>query len=701
MSPPHEIARLVKAVEEANRAYFNKEQGALISDDAYDALLDKLRAADPAHPLVNGEVVGARPEYDDGGKKVELPFCMGSLDKVKSGASPEEAAEVDRKLARWTHEYPGPYTISDKLDGVSALVVFDGIEPIKVYTRGDGRVGQDISHIVEHLRRVPIKPTKIGRTKSTGSSGMVSAVRGELVMSKENFAKYAASLPADQTAPSNARNTVSGAINSKHLHDRNCSRIAVTESRRKSKAAGVVNVIKRVDFVPYAVLYPCDMCHVDQMKYIEKELGCDRQGMVFYTECDVTELTSEKLTKRLEERRRKSSYDIDGLVVSSARLDKDQTNARERRLNPLNSFAFKSRTDDNVADTQVINVSWAVSKDGLIKPIVEFEPVNLSGVVIRKATGFNAEYVSKNCLGPGAVVRVTRSGDVIPHILEVLLPSRNETPQMPRGEERPGGYWTWTASGKDAILSSSSTPATSSSSSQTTHDPELGARLLTHFAEGVGIKGVSAGVVGKLYEGGIRTPRGLLFATKEQFSKVPGFATRSVDNLHSSIKAVLDRGILMMASNAFGRGFGAKKIQMVLDVFPDAVNDPPTRDQLAGLEGFHDITAKAFVSGLAAFRAFQEENEIPCVGAPKKKQSSPDSKDGPTVVFSGVRDADLEKQIVSLGGKVVGTVSKNTNFVIIPDGSSGEVNTGKTKKASDLGIPIVDLSAFRNRISQQ
>jgi len=126
-----------------------------ISDDAYDALLDKLRAADPAHPLVNGEVVGARPEYDDGGKKVELPFCMGSLDKVKSGASPEEAAEVDRKLARWTHEYPGPYTISDKLDGVSALVVFDGIEPIKVYTRGDGRVGQDISHIVEHLRRVP------------------------------------------------------------------------------------------------------------------------------------------------------------------------------------------------------------------------------------------------------------------------------------------------------------------------------------------------------------------------------------------------------------------------------------------------------------------------------------------------------------------------------------------------------------------
>ena len=342
----------------ANDAYYNETP--VLNDNEYDIVREYLAKKAPASEAL--QEIGAPIQ---GKNKVNLPFEMASMDKIK----PDTGA-----LKNWTAKYTGPYVLSCKLDGVSGLYVCDQEGKYKLYTRGNGLVGQDVSHLIKVLKLPTIQ------------KGM--AVRGEFILSKKTFSsKYKSEF-------ANARNLVSGIINRKSADEK----------------------ARDLDFVSYEVVMP-PMKPSDQMRTLQES------GFKTVLNKTVSELTNEFLSDLLLQWRKEYDYEIDGVIVTNDAIYERQHG------NPEHAFAFKMVISDQVAEAKVVDVVWEASKDGYLKPRVRIEPIHLGGVNIEYATGFNGKFIEENKIGIGAVIMMVRSGDVIPYIQSVSVPA--EKPKMP------------------------------------------------------------------------------------------------------------------------------------------------------------------------------------------------------------------------------------------------------------------------------
>jgi NAD-dependent DNA ligase len=358
----------------SNEAYHTK--GApLMSDIQYDLLKTHIEDNYPDNTAILQ--VGAPTKKN----KVKLPYNMPSMDKIK----PDKGS-----LMGWREKYRGPYVISCKLDGVSGLYDTTGTEP-KLYTRGDGIIGGDISHL--------IKPLKLAQ-----SSGTV--VRGEFIMTKAVFQeKYAEKF-------ANARNLVAGFVNSKTLD----------------------KTVYDVQFVCYEVLVP-QMTPSEQMVYLKS------LGHTVVQNTLVTELSQDYLMDTLTNWRAASPYEMDGIIVCDDHVHPRPPPGK----NPEYGFAFKMALDDQTATTVVQDVIWMASQDGYLKPRVRVTPVSIGGVTIEYATGFNAKFIEDNQVGTGAEVQLIRSGDVIPYIQAVTKPA-------PTGAKMPDIEYVWNGTHVDILV---------------------------------------------------------------------------------------------------------------------------------------------------------------------------------------------------------------------------------------------------------
>jgi len=348
---------LEEFIEFLDDSYYNENP--LLTDNEYDIVKEYKEKKFPSKDTVCK--IGAPIK---GKNKVTLPFEMASMDKIK----PDSGA-----LSAWTAKYKGPYLLSCKLDGVSGLYECNQKGEYKLYTRGDGCVGQNISHLIDALElpKIPI--------------GM--AVRGEFILSKSIFKeKYSAKF-------ANARNLVSGIVNSK-------------------EGAGA----KDLHFVAYEVIQPLvkpsqqmNMLKTAHFRVVQNELR--------------PLLSNESLSELLVNWRTSYEYDIDGVIVTN-----DDIHPRVSG-NPEYAFAFKMVLSDQLAEAKVVDVLWEASKDGYLKPRVRIEPIKLGGVTIEYATGFNGKFIEENKIGIGALIQMVRSGDVIPYIKSVTVPA--EKAKMP------------------------------------------------------------------------------------------------------------------------------------------------------------------------------------------------------------------------------------------------------------------------------
>ena len=356
----------------ANDAYYNTKKP-LLTDNEYDIVKEYAEKKYPDNETI--KQVGAPIEKN----KVTLPYNMPSMDKIK----PDTGA-----LLNWMGKYKGPYVLSCKLDGVSGMYTTDGDEP-KLYTRGDGIVGQDITHILRVLK-LPVTDKKL-------------VVRGEFILPKKVFDdKY-------KTKFANPRNLVSGIINSKTLDDKT----------------------KDLHFVAYEIIQPL-MKPSEQMTLL-KSLGYE---VVQNNTLDA--LTNESLSDLLIDWRTNYEYEIDGVIVTD-----DNMHARKDG-NPEYAFAFKMVISDQMAEAKVVDVLWNASKSGYLKPRVQIEPIKLGGVTIEYATGFNGSFIESNKIGVGAVIQIIRSGDVIPHIKSVTTPAEHA--------KMPDVKYHWTDTHVDIVL---------------------------------------------------------------------------------------------------------------------------------------------------------------------------------------------------------------------------------------------------------
>ena len=364
-------------MQDCNRAYYNNHSQPLLSDNEYDILKEYGEKTFHHHPLLKevGAPVGAVER-----NKVTLPYEMHSMDKIK----PDTGA-----LGGWMAKYRGPYVLSCKLDGVSGLYVMEK-GGAKLYTRGDGVVGQDITHLLRVLK-LPAIPVGV-------------AIRGEFIIPRRVFdEKYRGTF-------ANPRNLVSGVVNAKKVDE------------------------KAVDlhFVTYEVISP-ELIPSQQMRQLME------WGFSVVRHSTRGALTNEILSEVLMDWRAHYEYEIDGVIV----CDDSRVYSRVSG-NPEHAFAFKMVLSEQMAECKVVDVIWTPSKNGYLKPRVRIEPVALCGVTIEYATGFNGKFILENRIGVGAVIQMIRSGDVIPYIRGVVVPA--EVAKMPEV-----GY-EWTDTGVDVVL---------------------------------------------------------------------------------------------------------------------------------------------------------------------------------------------------------------------------------------------------------
>ena len=350
------IPSLEKILNLAAEKYYGEDEP-IISDQVYDILFEILLERDPKNKILDN--IGYKSSND----KIKLPYFMGSMNKIKTKDG----------VKTWISKYDimDEFVISDKLDGISALYSNN-----KLYTRGNGEYGRDISSLIKHLKICNIEKV---------------VLRGELIISKENF-------DTNRGVYTSSRSMVNGIVAYKGIHP----------------------LITILDFVVFEVIVP-ELAPFDQLEYI-KQFGfkVPKYNIVNYR--DIISWKSDDdnyLKNTLNKHKKTSKYDIDGIIITHNKL-------YSRTIgNPKNSMAFKSNDYGKV--TTVKDIVWTASKYGILIPRIRFDQIDL-GSMVEWCTGFSAKYIFNNCLGPGSKIRVILSGDVIPYIVEII---KSSYPKMP------------------------------------------------------------------------------------------------------------------------------------------------------------------------------------------------------------------------------------------------------------------------------
>jgi NAD-dependent DNA ligase len=579
-------AQLNKMLEDANYA-FHTIGAPIMSDSEYD-ILHEYVSSKFKKPEGCGAVCNVK-------NKVRLPYEMASMDKIK----PDTGA-----LVSWKTKYAGPYVISCKLDGVSGMYSTEGDVP-KLYTRGDGKVGQDISYLIPKLRLPKEK-------------GIV--IRGEFVIPKEVFVtKYAAEF-------ANPRNLVAGIVNRKTVDEK----------------------INDIRFVAYEVIKPDGLTTSAQMAKLAT-LDVD----VVQNET-LADITNESLSQVLQDWRKNYMFEIDGVIVAD-----DNIHPRGAG-NPDHAFAFKMVLSDQVAEAHVVDVLWSASKDGYLKPRVQIMPLKLGGVTIQFATGFNGSFIEENKIGVGAIIQIVRSGDVIPKILAVTTPA--EKAKMPDVD------YIWNDTHVDVMLADATGDATVLEKNITGffkgievdglgpknvekmikagHDsvPKILRMTKEDFLK---VEGFQEKTAQKLLEG-IRVAvdkmsLATLMAVSNKLGR--GFSTKRAEMILAEYPNVLAEGERNIAKLVAIKGIEKKSAQSFVDHIPEFLEFVKE----CGLESKLDVTDAG------------PENKIIV--------DTSHALYGKTVVFTGFRDKELEERLKGVGANVGASVSGKTFAVIAKESS--------------------------------
>jgi len=593
----------------------------IIDDNIYDNLRTILEKREPNHPYL--KEIGAPIDTDK--NAIELPYFMGSMDKIKADKG---------NLTKWSTEYTGPYVITDKLDGISALLV-NNDNVIKMYTRGDGTYGHDITHLIQYV--FDYQTLKKSMPNNT-------AIRGELIMSKTNFATI-------KDKFKNARNTVAGLVNARKNYS--------------------VDTAKLTTFIAYTVIKPV-LKQSDQLAFIKAH-----KIPVVYHSVE-KQITTESLTNLLTARKKQSEYDIDGIIVTND----SKTYENPSSGNPQFAFAFKMMTD--VANAEITNITWNPSMYGYLKPTIQIKPIELSGVTIKNVTGHNAKYISDNKLGKGSIITIVRSGDVIPYVVGVVKPSAK--PDMP------DIAYKWTDTNVDIIMTDMADE----------QQDAVVTKQIAHFLKTIGVKYAGEKFVDNLVANGYDDIFKVLDADEDDLTDIDGIGQTLVSKIYSNITSAFEEinlETLMSASLVFGRGLGSRKLKHIISAHPDVMTAKLTVGDILEIDGFDTISADQFIDNIDKFKQFfakLEKIERIDVGHLKGNVANVKASNklaDQKIVFTGVRNKELENMITNNGGSVATSVSKNTTIVIYKNDEKSKTSA-KYLTAVAKEIPVMTEQEF-------
>jgi DNA ligase (NAD+) len=597
----------------AKKAYYDGDP--IMCDDAFDYFERKLVKTNPEILLS----VGASERAG----KTKLPHPMGSLNQVHD----------QRELQLWLDKNSGNKIILEKIDGNSCLLEYKDGKFANSYSRGDGINGANNSR---HLIHTSI-PKFINSFTGT--------IRGELVIPKRNWLQVKELAESNSGKVfANSRNFIAGFLNSS-----------------RSLAA----IYPYIEFVAFDIYSD----HFNKENKFDNLATLMRAGFTVPKHKIVTVPTYSTLELEMQELIEDSLYELDGIVVENNEAKYRDLEIDLDDLNP--SYAVKIKPKSAGAVSTVTGVEWNVSKDGLLKPVVHFDPVSLTGVTITKASGYNARNVVDSGIGIGASVLITRRGDVIPCVEKVLVPAEVVLPANS----------TWDANNVELLANNEES------------NFDVTARKLEYFFSKLNVDHMGPANVLTLVNSGIDTPVKAIKASIKMYEQCIGAnGIKAYDILHNILRSVTPE-LLFAAFDSLGRGIGERKIRALLDVIPlnKFLSGDVTASEIVAIHGFEEKTAKLIIKNLPiALEQYKQVADIIAFETNTTPEVTGGVLSGEVICATGVRiKDDVLNKVIAAGGTVVDSLTSSVTILVAKDKSS---TSSKIEKARAKGVKIISLN---------
>lgn len=646
MDKKQRITELVAILDKAARVY-EQEDREIMSNFEYDALYDELRALEEE----TGFVLANSPTQHAGYEILsELPkerheSPMLSLDKTK-----------DREaLVSWTGEQES--ILSWKMDGLTVVLTYRDGELFKAVTRGNGEIGEVITNNARVFKNIPLRIAYKGEL----------VLRGEAVIRYSDFEQINAQIEKDEDRYKNPRNLCSGTV--RQLNNR-------------------ITAERNVYLFPFALISMDGAdgfaTREEQLNYL-RELGFDP---VEYKKVNRSNML--ETIQWFADHVATNDFPSDGLVLTYNDIAYGNSLGRTAKF-PRNAIAFKWK--DETRQTKLLEIEWSPSRTGLINPVAIFEPVELEGTTVSRASVHNLSVMEELQLGIGDEITVYKANMIIPQIAEDLTKSGNI--EIPKTCPVCGG-----PTEVRVLLEAKALYCT---------NPDCIAKkikLFSHFVsrDAMNLEGLSEMTIEKLIgRGFVKEPADLFKMDtpeiREEFVKMEGFGERSFEKLLAAARKAQTVSMPKFLYSLGIPGIGLANAKLICKAFGydmDAIRNA-TAESLTDIPGLGAVLAAnvtAYMADPENARMLNDLLKVVSFEAQEEVMESPIT--GKTFVITGAvshfpnRDA-VKDFIEERGGKVAGSVSAKTDYLINNDTASG---SSKNKKAKELGIPIISEDEF-------
>ena len=638
-----------------NKKYYENDEPE-IEDFEYDRLLHELIAIEEKYPET---VTADSPTHRVGGKAntqftpVEHIVPMESL---QDGFGEDDVLAFDQRVRS---VIPNPrYIVEPKIDGLSVSLEYENGLLVRGSTRGDGKVGEDVTANIRTIRNIPLK---------IDTDLPVLEVRGEVYMPREVFVALTTEqeLNGEKTFK-NPRNAAAGSLRQKNPK--------ITSKRKLDIFTFNIQRIEGKELTS----------HNESLDFI-KALGFNT--VPFYTSCNsIDEVLAE--IARIGEIRGTLPFDIDGAVIKVDDFSQREALGSTSKF-PKWALAYKYPPEEK--ETTLLDIEINVGRTGVLTPTGIFEPTLLAGTTVSRATLHNQDFIDDKgiCIGDRVIIR--KAGDIIPEVLCVVSHGENAVPyRIPDVCPSCGGKVT-REEGEAALRCCNP------------DCPNQLLRNLIHFCsrDAMDIEGMGTAVLETFVnEGMIKTAADIYNLDREKIASIERMGEKSADNLIAAAEKskVNDLARLIYALGI--RHIGQKAGALLSEKFGtmDALMNA-TAEQIAEIEGFGLIMAKSVEEFFSHEESRQLIADLKAVGVnmESQKQIVDMRFEGKTFVLTGTlsmyKRSEAEKIIESFGGKASGSVSKKTSYVL-----AGEDAGSKLKKANDLGVTVISEEEFAEMI---
>lgn len=641
------IAELSEQLEKYSYSYYVLDDPE-VSDYDFDMLMQELKSLEEQFPEL---ISPASPTQRVGGmadnsfEKIAHAVQMASLQDVFSF---EQVQNFVRKCSDELGDVL--YTVEPKIDGLSVSLEYTNGIFTRGSTRGDGFVGEDVTANLKTVRSIPLK---------LKNAPAYLEVRGEVYMPRESFFELVESQELMEEQPfKNPRNAAAGSLRQKNSK--------ITAQRKLDIFIFNVQQCEGREFIS----------HKESLDYL-RELGF--KTVPSYKLCaEYDEICAE--INRIGGERADFSFDIDGVVVKVNNLAQRELMGATAKT-PKWAVAYKFPPEEK--ETKLLDIEVNVGRTGAITPVAVFEPILLAGTSVSRAVLHNQDFIDEKDIRIGDIITVRKAGEIIPEVLRSVRHEENsETFRLPAVCPVCG-----TASVRDDGESVLRCP--------NVQCPAQLLKNLIHFASknAMNIDGLGPANMKLFVESGlVKSPADLYSLEKEQLLSLERFAEKSADNLlkaiESSKSAELDRLVYALGI----RNIGQRAAALLCEKFTSMDRlIAAEKDDIAEIEGFGDIMAESVAEALREPHRLELIEKLKAAGVNmvySKESTGDDRFEGLTFVLTGtlptMKRSDAKNLIESFGGKVSGSVSKKTNFVV-----AGEDAGSKLVKAQELGIEII------------